>query len=97
MAHNPATTHHRDLVGNCHHLAQLVRDEDHGNTGVCETSQDIEQVVGLLGSQHSGWLVQDQDVDLAVEGTKDLDPLLNADREVLDYGLRVDVKSETLR
>ena len=49
-----------------------------------------KQVVGLLGGQHGGRLVQDRAGDLADQRLDDLDPLLHADRQVLDQRIRVD-------
>ena len=50
----------------------------------------VEQLVGLLRGEHGGRLVQDQQVDVAGERLDDLDPLLDADRQVLDHRVRVD-------
>ena len=54
--------------------------------------EDAEQVVGLGGRQHARRLVEDQDVALAVERLEDLDALLEADRELADDRVGVDVE-----
>ena len=53
-------------------------------------AHDREQFLGLLRGEHRGRLVQDQQVDVAGERLDDLDPLLDADRQVLDHRVRVD-------
>ena len=50
----------------------------------------VEQLVGLLRGEHRGRLVEDEQVDVAGERLDDLDPLLDADRQVLDHRVRVD-------
>jgi hypothetical protein len=42
------------------------------------------------GGEHRGRLVEDQQAGVAVERLEDLDPLLEADREVLDQRVGVD-------
>ena len=49
---------------------------------------------GLLRGQHGGRLVEDQDLGAAVEGLEDLDPLLDADRQVADQRVGVDLEPE---
>ena len=49
-----------------------------------------EERLGLLRCQDRGWLVQDEDLRVAVEGLQDLDALLLADRELPDPGARID-------
>ena len=58
---------------------------------------DLEQLVRLLRGQHGGRLVEDQHLGAAVERLQDLDPLLLADRDVLDLRARVDREPEPLR
>ncbi len=62
--------------------------------GLLELAHDLHQLVGLLGGQHRGRLVEDQDLGVARERLDDLDPLLHADRQVLDDGVGVDVEAE---
>ena len=51
----------------------------------------------LLGGEHGGGLVQDEDASLAVQGAEDLDALLRADRDVLDRGVGVDGQPVAVR
>ena len=44
------------------------------------------------GREHGAGLVEHEDVALAVEGLEDLDPLADADRQVLDPRVRVDAE-----
>jgi hypothetical protein len=53
--------------------------------------EDPEEVIGLRRRQHAGRFVQDQDIGAAVERLQDFHPLLQADRKVLDQGVRVDL------
>ena len=51
---------HRDLVGDRQHLAQLVRDEQHGAAPAGELADDDEEVVDLAGREHGRRLVEDE-------------------------------------
>ena len=62
-----------------------------------QAAHDLEQLARLLRRQHGGRLVEDQDVGAAVERLQDLDPLLLADRDVLDPRGRVDREPVALR
>ena len=59
-----------------------------------ERPDDVEQVAGLGRRQHGGRLVEDQDPRAPGEHAEDLDPLLLADRQLPDLGLRVDAQPE---
>ena len=59
---------------------------------VGEAADDAEQLLGLERREHRRRLVEDEDVALAVERLEDLDPLADADRQVLDLGVGVDVE-----
>ena len=60
---------------------------------VAQRAHDPEELLGLLRRQHGGRLVEDEDLGIAVERLDDLDPLLDADREVLDDGVGVDLEA----
>ena len=62
-----------------------------------ERLDDLEQIVDLLRGQHGSRLVEDQAVRLAVEGLQDLGPLLDADRQVLDERIGIDLQPVSLR
>jgi hypothetical protein len=56
------------------------------------SAQRGEQLVDLLGDQHGGGLVEDQDVGAPVEHLEDLAALLLADAEVGDERVGVDLE-----
>ena len=88
---------HGDAVGDLEHLVQLVADEDDRDALPAQRAQDLEQIRRLLGRQHGGRLVEDQDVGVPVERLHDLDALLLADADVLDERARLDREVERLR
>ena len=92
-----AAAENRHPVGDVEHLVQLVADEDDGHALLGEGAQDPEQLERLLGREHGGRLVEDQDLGSPVEGLQDLDALLLADADVLDARVRVDRELERLR
>ena len=61
-----------------------------------EPAQDGEDLLGLLGSEDGGRLVEDEDARIAVERLEDLDPLLLADGQGVDPGVGVDLEAELL-
>ena len=81
-AHLPAVPEHGHPVGHCHHLVELVGDEDDRPPVIGEGAQRAEEVMGLLRGQHGGRLVQDEDANPAVQELEDLHPLLLADGEL---------------
>ncbi len=88
-----ALAHDRDVVGRGHDFPQFVGDQDDRPALVPETAQDPEQVVRLLRRQHAGRLVEDQDAGAAEQRLQDLDPLLDADRQLADRGVEIDVEA----
>ena len=67
-----------DPVGDLQHLIQLVADEQNAVALVREAPEHREDLLGLLGGQDSGWLVEDQDASVSVERLEDLHALLPA-------------------
>jgi hypothetical protein len=67
-----------------------VRDEDDGRAAVLELPDDAEQILGLRRGEHRGRLIEDQHGGVPDQGLDDLDPLLDADRQILDQRVRVD-------
>jgi hypothetical protein len=96
-SHHPAMVQDRDAIGDLEHLVELVSDEDDRCAGLDQRSHDSEQLLGLLGGKHGRWLVQDEDVRLAVERLDDLDPLPDADWQVLDQRVGIDPQAVLLR
>ena len=90
-------TQHGDAIGDFEDLVQLVADEDDRLPVGLQTANDLEELTGLLRSEHRGRLVEDEEVGAAVERLEDLHPLLLADRDVTDESRRVDGEAELLR
>ena len=84
----------RDPVRDLEDLVELVADEDDAVALGGQAAQDLEDLLGLLGRQDRRRFVEDEDPGVAVEGLEDLDPLLPADRQRPDLGLRVDLEAE---
>src|SRR5690606_15782389 len=87
-----ALPHDGDIVCDRHDLAQLVGDEDDGFSLGLQLGEDAKEVVSLGRRQHAGRFVEDQDVGAAIERLEDLDALLQADREVFDDRVGIDLK-----
>ena len=96
LADDLAEADDRDAVGDRADLAELVGDEDDGLPGLLELAHDVHQLVGLLGREHRGRLVEDEELGVAGERLDDLHALLHADREVLDDGLGLHVEAEAV-
>ena len=96
MSDDLAAADDRDAVGDLEDLVQLVADEDDAVALVGEAPQDGEDLLGLLGREHSGRLVEHEDAGLPVQRLEDLDALLPADGQGLDLGVGVDVEPELL-
>ena len=73
-----------------------MADEDDAVALGRQAAQDREDLLGLLGREDGGRLVEDEDPRLAVERLEDLDPLLPADRQRADLGVGVDLEAELL-
>jgi hypothetical protein len=80
---------HGDRVRDSLDFLELVRDEDNGRPGGLQLPDDAEQVFGLGRGEHRGRLVEDQHGRLPDQRLDDLDPLLDADRQVLHQRVRV--------
>ncbi len=90
--HQFAAAHHRHAIGDRHDLAQLVGDEDDGLALVLELPQNAEQMIGFVRREHAGRLVEDQDLGALEQRFEDFDALLQADRQVADDGVGIDVE-----
>ncbi len=97
LGHGLALAHHHDPVGDREGLFELVADEHDALAGGLELADDLEEVVDLLWCQYRGGLVEHQEACVAGEDLDDLDALLDADREILDDGGRVEVEAVALR
>ena len=97
MADHLSTADHGNPVGNVHDLVQLMGDQQNGGALFLERAQDIEQRVGFLRGQHPGGFVEDQHLRAAIQRLEDFHPLLHADRQGADHGIRVDGEAVALR
>ena len=59
--------------------------------------QHVEELLRLLGGQHGGGLVQDQDIRAPVEDLDDLHRLLLGDGHVVDLLVRVNIEAVPAR
>ena len=91
-ADHRAAAQHGDRVRDRLDFLELVRDEDDGRAAVLELPDDAEQVFGLGRGEHRGRLVEDQHGRVPDQRLDDLDPLLDADRQVLHQRVRVDLE-----
>ena len=96
-ADHPAVPQHGNPIADVKDLVQFVRDEDQGMALAGHLAQSEEELVDLLGCEHGGRLVQDQQGRAAVEGLHDFDPLLFADRQLPDGHFRIDLQAVDFR
>ena len=85
-----------DLVGNGNHLVQLVGDEDDRGAPPRETANNLEELLGLLRSEHGRWLIKDEDVALAIERLQNLNALTNTNGERFNLRVWVDMQAVLL-
>ena len=95
FAHRLAGADHGDRVGVLEHLVELVGDEDDRRFAGGQLAQRREQLVDLVGNEHGGRLVENQDLGVPVEHLEDLDTLLLADAEVGHELVGVDLQPVT--
>ena len=70
-----------------------MRDEEDGLSLCRQILHDLHELFDLLGGQHGGGLVKDQDLVVAVQHLQDLGALLHTHGDVLDDGVRVHMKA----
>ena len=97
MAGDLAASQHNNVVADFQHFFQLMADENDADAFFQQRMHDLEQAAGFLRRQHRRRLVQDQNIGLTIEGFDNLDALLNADRQIGDQRIGVDIKSVLLR
>lgn len=78
-------------------LAELVRHDEDRDAVPCEPAQRREERVDLCGREHRGRFVEDEDARLTRELAQDLDALRDADGQVLDDGVGIDVEAVLAR
>ena len=72
-------------------------DEHDRRAALDERAHDRDELLGLLRREDGRRLVEDEDVGLAIQRLEDLDALPDADREVLDERIGVDLEPVALR
>ena len=80
LADHSSPAEHRDPVRDLHDLVQLVADEHDRPPRFPELAEVAEQVLGLIGGEDGGRLVQDEDLHAPIQRLEDLDALFLADR-----------------
>ena len=55
--------------------------------------QNAEEVFNFLRGEYGGRLIEDEDVGVTVQDLDDFNPLLNANGQVFDVGIGIDVKA----
>jgi hypothetical protein len=96
VKHRCALSDHRDLIGQCHDLADLVADEQDRGTGVAQAAQQREQLVHLRRGQNGGRFIQDQHPAAAPEQADDLDELADMDRHTAGAAMPVDMRPDAV-
>ena len=81
-------------VGDAQDVVEKVRDEDDAAAAVAQAPQNAEQALDLGRRERGGGLVEDDDARARKEHARDLDELLQADRQVADALVRIDVDPE---
>ena len=72
------------------HLADDVGDEEDRKAGIAKAAQMVEELFRLLLAQRCGWLVEDDQLRVAVESLRDFDELSITDAEGADQRPRPD-------
>lgn len=94
---HPAAAQHRGAVAQGADFAELVADEQNAAAFAGQAAQGDEQFVGLLGRQHRGWFVEDQQADVLHQAANDLHPLALADGQAVHQAFRLQGHAVALR
>ena len=92
-AHIFAFSQDRNPVGKSHHLVHFMGNDHNGLSVLPHLAQYCKQPVTLLGSQHGGRLVQNQNVCSPVKHLDDFHRLLLRNRHLIDLFVGIDQKS----
>ena len=84
-----ALAQHTATVGHLHDLGQLVGDEQDALPLGGQIFHNVHQFLNLLGGEHGGGLVKDQDFVVPIQHFQNLGALLHAHRDILNEGVRV--------
>ena len=66
-------------------LLQLMGDQDDGLAVALQTADDLQKKFDLLGCQHGGGFIKDQDFRFSVKHLENLNTLLHGDVDLLDH------------
>ena len=89
-AHQLALAHDAHPVGNGHDFVQFMGDDNDRHAQLLHhPADDGKELVGLLGGEDGGGLVQNEDVRSPVEGFEDLHSLLQAHADLLNDGFGI--------
>ncbi len=92
LRHHLPAPQHRHVLRDSEDLSQLVRDQHDGGAARGHVTQHGEQPRGLLGSQHSRRLVQNEQLGIVVERAEDLGTLTHPDGQRVHDRLRIDAQ-----
>ena len=92
----PALAQHRDPVGHRHNLIELMGDKQDGFALLGKLPHGGHQLVDLLGGEHGGGLVKDEDFVVPVEHLQDFHPLLHPHGDVLHLGVQIHLQAVAL-
>jgi hypothetical protein len=71
LRNNPASVEHNDMIRNAHHQLHVVFDQHHANPGLGNLSQQLAEALGVLRSQASSRLIQQEHPRLCRQGPGD--------------------------
>lgn len=86
-----------DAVAECGDLLQVVGDEDDPDAVLAQLADDREELLDLLGGEHGGRLVHDQDAGLQAERLGDLHHLEPGDAQFTDLGVGSHVDADPVQ
>ena len=92
-----ALTQHGNAVGNAQHLFELVGNKDNRLALLLKQAHDLKEAVNLLRCQDRSWLVQDENIGVAIECLDNLHPLAHAHGQLFHNGVGVHVQIITVR
>ena len=88
--HHLAVAQHGDALGHGEDLVELVAHEEHRDAARLQIAHHREQAVDVALAQRGGGLVEDEQAQVAGEGTADGDQLLLAHRQLAHLGVEVE-------
>ena len=99
MGHQLAAAQHGNAVRYAQHLTQFVTDENDRQTLRDHLRQHLKQALRLVGREHGGGLIQNQNSRAPVQRLQNLNPLALADRQAAHarIGLHRESKARSYR